>query len=209
MLVWLVAAVAVAMALGQSRAKAAPEFESITSSDRAFQVHYPKSLLTCSHRDGENPDVWSPEACAADIPVCDNSMHGGNVILCLAYPTSEFKGSELQAAAFAVSRIDNFTANECTQKWARSSTSDIHPEQIAGLKYQAARASETASSHVADQRVYRIFHKGACYELDVSLSIALDSAFATEDVPRKLTPAEREKIENTMLRALYGFRFLK
>jgi len=186
------------------------EFTSITSSDSVFRVRYPKSLLVCSHRDGENPDEWSPQDCAADIPVCDNSGHAGNVILCLASPTAEFQRSELQAAAFSVSRIDNLTgAKECLQKWPRTDTSDIHSEAIGGLQFQAAKARETGNSHVAEQHIYRIFHKGACYELDVNLTLALDTAFAPEDVPRKLTTAEREKIKDLLMRALRGFRFLK
>jgi hypothetical protein len=194
-------------ASAQTRAQ---EFASVTSPDRVFQVRYPKSLLVCAHRDGENPDVWSPEACAADIPVCDNSGHAGNVILCLAYPTDAFHGSELQAAAFSVSSIDNYaSAKECVQKWPRSNTSDIHSEEVGGLHFQAAKASETGNSHVADQRIYRIFHKGVCYELDLNVTTALDSAFAAEDAPRKLTEEERAKIKDALMQALRGVRFLK
>ena len=196
-------------AAAQSHAEAKPEFETLTSSDRTFQVRYPKSLVTCTRRDGENPDVWSPQDCAADLPVCDNSGRAGNVVLCLAYPASAFQGSELQAAAFAASTLDNFTERECTQKWPRSNTSGVHSEQIAGLKFQVAKAVETAASHSVDQHIYRIVHDGACYELDVNLSVALDSAFAAEDAPKKLTAAEREKIKRTLTRALEGFRFRK
>ncbi len=132
------------------------------------------------------------------------------MILCLAYPTDAFHGSELQAAAFSVSSIDNYAgAKECLRKWPRSNTSDIHSEEIGGLDFQAARASETGNSHVGAQRIYRIFHKGACYEVDVNLTIALDSAFAAEDKPRKLSPAERQTIEGTLMKAVSGFRFLK
>lgn len=191
----------------QTRAR---EFTSLTSSDSVFRVRYPKSLLVCSHRDGENPDEWSPQDCAADIPVCDNSGHAGNVILCLAAPTAEFQGSELQAAAFSVSRIDNLTgAKECLQKWPRADTSDIHSEAIGGLRFQAAKANETGNNRIAEQHIYRIFHKTACYELDVNLTVALDTAFASEDKPRKLSPAERHMIEGTLMKAVSGFRFLK
>lgn len=208
----VVAAAAVCASLpaaGQNRNAARSEFASLINSDRVFQVRYPKSLLVCSHRDGENPDVWSPESCTADIPVCDNSGHAGNVLACLAYPADEFRGSELQAAAFSVSRIENLGANECVQKWARSDTSDIHSERIGGLKFQAAKAVETENSHAAEQNIYRIFHKGVCYELDVSISIALNTAFAAEDAPRKLSAAEREKIKGALRQALGGFRFVK
>jgi hypothetical protein len=203
----LIAGLASQAASAQTRAQ---ELASVTSPDRVFQVRYPKSLLVCAHRDGENPDVWSPEACAADIPVCDNSGHAGNVILCLAYPTDAFHGSELQAAAFSVSSIDNYaSAKECAQKWPRSNTSDIHSEDVGGLHFQAAKAAETGNGHVAEQSIYRIFHKGTCYEVDVNLTVALDSAFAAEDKPRKLTPAERQTIQQTLIKAVSGFRFLK
>jgi hypothetical protein len=194
----------------QSRAKANPELQKFVSTDHSFEVRYPKALLVCTHLDGENPDVWSREACIAEIPVCDNSGHAGDVLACLAYPVAELGKTELQAAAFAVSRLDNLrSAKECETKWARSDTADVHGEQIGGLKFQVARALQTESSHVSEQNIYRIFRGGVCYELDVNLTTALDTAFAAEDVPRKLTAAEREKIKATLTQALEGFRFLK
>ena len=196
-------------ASGQNRSTAHPELTSFTDPDKFFEIRYPKSLLVCSHRDGENPDVWSPDSCISDIPVCDNSGHAGNVLACLAYPGGEFKGSELQAAAFSLSHIESLNADECAKKWARSDTANIHSEEIHGLKFQVGHAVETGNSHAADESMYRIFHKHACYELDVNLAIAQDSAFAAEDAPRKLTAAERDQIRNVLMQALDGFRFLK
>jgi hypothetical protein len=198
------------LAAGQSGAVAKPEFANFTSRDATFQVKYPQYLIRCEHLDAENPDVWSPEgACIASIPVCDSSGHAGNVLACLSYPTNEFRGSELQAAALAVSRLDSFGAAECTQKWTNRDTSDVHEERIHAVRFQAAKVAETQGSYVAEHTVYRVFHKGACYELDVNISTALATAFAAEDAPRKLTPAERDKIKISLTEALEGFRFLK
>jgi hypothetical protein len=192
-------------------AAARSELRAVTSADAVLQVSYPKYLVRCQHLDAENPDVWEPEnACAASIPVCDSSGHSGNVLVCLGYPVSDFQGSELQAAALSVNRLDNLgTASECRQRWARPNTTDVHSESIHGLKFEVAKAVETEASHVADHYMYRTFHKAACYELDVNISIALDSAFAAEDAPRKLTEPEREKIKAGLMEALRGFRFLK
>src|SRR5271165_1183941 len=197
-------------ALAQIRDPESKDFQTVSTPDRIFHVRYPETLEVCSHRDGENPDVWSPDICMADIPVCDNSGHAGEVLLCLAYPVGEYKKSELQAAAFAVSRIDNLrTASECTQKWPRSNTSRVRSEKVGGLKFEVAEAQESGNSHVNSETIYRAFHEGACYELDVNIAIAQDSAFASEDAPRKLTAAEREKVKVTLLQALAGFRFVK
>jgi hypothetical protein len=201
----------VPLAVGQSGAAAKPEFAYFTSRDATFRVKYPQYLVRCEHLDAENPDVWSPEgACIASIPVCDSSGHAGNVLACLAYPMNEFHGSELQAAALAVSRLDSFgAAAECTRRWTNRDTSNVHEERIRGARFQAAKVAETQGSYVAEHSVYRVFHKGACYELDVNLSTALATAFAAEDAPRKLTPAERDKIKISLTEALEGFRFLK
>ncbi len=146
----------------------------------------------------------------ADIPVCDNSGHAGEVMMCLAYPPGEFRKSELQAAAFAVSRIDNFrSASECTQKWPRRNTSGMHSEKISGVKFEAADAEESANNHANSETIYRTFHEGVCYELDVNVAIAQPAAFAPEDAPRKLTAAEREQVKSKLMQALAGFRFLK
>jgi len=207
----LFTAVAVfAVFLGSSSSRAQkPELSSVDSKDRIFHVRYPKSLLVCSHLDGENPDVWSPKECMAEIPVCDSSGHAGDVLMCLAYPSSEFRATSLQAAAFSVSRLQNLNAQECLHKWARTDTANIHEEKIGGLAYRAAKSQETASSHVAEQSAYRISHNQACYELDVTLVTATDTAFAVEDAPRKITSMEREKILDLLHQALAGFHFLK
>jgi hypothetical protein len=208
----LVSAFANAQAAGKKSSVAVrPELNVLTSHDENFQVKYPQSLVRCERLDAENPDVWSPErGCAAPIPVCDNSGHSGEVVACLAYPLDGFHGSELQAAAFSVSRLDGFSsATECVKRWASRDTRDVHAERIGALNFQMAKVAETETSYVADHSIYRTFHNAACYELDVNISIALPSAYAAEDVPRKLTDTERAKIKASLTQALHGFRFLK
>jgi hypothetical protein len=204
-------AVAHAQAASPKMATSRPVLSVFTSHDTDFQVKYPQLLIRCERLDAENPDVWSPPSgCAASIPVCDNSGHSGEVAACLAYPLDSLRGSELQAAALSVSRLDGFSsAAECKKRWARHDTHDIHAEQLGALTFQVGKTVEQEAGHVADRSLYRIFHGGACYELDVSLSIALASAFAPEDLPRKLTPAERARITALLTHALHGFRFLK
>jgi len=207
----LVPGLADAQAAGKKNAISPSEPAILTSHDGDFQVKYPQSLIRCERLDAENPDIWWPEhGCAAPIAVCDNSGHSGEVAACLAYPLDDFHGSELQAAAFSVSRLDGFsTATECAKKWASRDTREVHSEKIGALTFQTAKTVETETSHLADRSIYRIFHDATCYELDVNVSIALASAFAAEDVPRKLTDAEREKIKTSLTQALQGFRFLK
>lgn len=177
---------------------------------RIFRVRYPRSLIPCSHLDGENPDVWSPQECISEIPVCDNSGHEGNVLLCLAYPIKELPHTELQAAAFAVSRIDNLrTAHDCDTKFPRANTKYLPEEKIAGTRFDVAEAEESGSGHVNRENLYRAFHADACYEIDITLDFALDSAFAAEDAPRKLTPAQQQEVKSTLGLALQGFRFTK
>jgi hypothetical protein len=206
---WIIATLPITPLVCGQTGHPRPQLRSVTSPDKTFEVRYPASLLVCAHRDGENPDVWSPKECAAEIPVCDSSGHAENVLSCLASPMHEFQKSNLQAAAFSVSRLDNLSAAECQQKWPRANTSNLHTEQVAGLTLHAATAQESANNYVSEQLMYRVAHKGACFELDVNLTTALDAAFAMEDLPRKLTPDEQQKVKNTLLQALHGFRFLK
>jgi hypothetical protein len=216
--VFVIAVAVLASFLGFANAQTAgkknattSELAMLTSHDGDFQVKYPQNLIRCERLDAENPDIWRPEhGCAAPIAVCDNSGHSGEVGACLAYPLDDFHGSELQAAALSVSRLDGFSsATECAKRWASRDTQEVHSEKIGALTFQTAKVLETEASHVADRSIYRTFHDATCYELDVNLSIALASAFAAEDVPRKLTDAERDKIKASLTQALQGFRFLK
>jgi hypothetical protein len=198
-------------ATGQDHNSLKTGLGTFTSSGGIFQIKFPQNLVRCEHLDAENPDVWSPqETCMASIPVCDSSGHAGNVLACLAYPTSGFHGSELQAAAFAVNTLDSFrAAKDCMQTRTSGDVSDVHAEQIRGIKFQAGKVSETQGSYISEHLIYRTFYRNACYELDVNISTALDAAFAVEDKPRKLTPAERDQIKASLKQAMEGFAFLK
>jgi hypothetical protein len=197
--------------LPSKTAAAKAELSVLTSHEGDFQLKYPQSLIRCERMDAENPDVWSPpHGCAAAIPVCDNTGHSGEVEACVAYPLDDFRGAELQAAALSISRLDGFaTPGECTKRWASRDISDVHSEHIGASSFHAAKAVEAQTNYEADHAIYRVFHGAACYELDVNISIALPGAFAAEDVPRKLTGAEREEIKVSLTKALEGFRFLK
>jgi hypothetical protein len=207
----MVSGFAVAQLPSKKAAEAKAELSVLTSHEGDFQLKYPQSLTRCERMDAENPDVWSPpHGCAAAIPVCDNSGHSGEVEACVAYSLADFRGSELQAAALAVSRLDGFgTPSDCTKRWASRDVSDVHSERIGALTFQVAKAVESQTSYVSDHAIYRVFHGAACFELAVNISIALPGAFAAEDVPRKLTDAEREEIKASLMQAIEGFRFLK
>lgn len=181
-----------------------------TDAGKTIRTEYPRSLVRCEHKDGENPDVWSPEKdCASGIPVCDSSGHAGNVLACLAYPAEQLQGkrSELQAAAFSVSRIDSLHSEQECLRMADASTA--HAERIGGTRMEVANSVETETGHKAERSIYRVFHKSSCYELDITFSLALDAAFAVEDAPRKLTADERRKINDDLTVPLSKFRFLK
>jgi hypothetical protein len=195
----------------RNSAPAQPKPSTITIREGSFEIKFPLMLIRCERRDGENPDVWSPEhGCAASIPVCDNAGHSGEVLVCLAYPLDEFRGSELQGAALSVSRLDGYnSASDCAKRWPSRDTRDIHTQRIGTLSLQAATAVERETSHVAERYLYRVFHNRACYELDITLATALPSAFAAEDVPRNMTEEERRKVKASLMEALRSFRFLK
>ena len=85
---------------------------SFTSPDGAFQFEYPASLIRCAN-DPKQHGWWKPpESCEAYTPICsDFGGVSGGAIACIAYPAENMKGTNFQAAAFAVNEQKAMTTN--------------------------------------------------------------------------------------------------
>ena len=141
-----------------------------TSPDGTFAFEYPKSLIKCE-RDPKQEDSWIPaRSCEAVIPVCSYaSLTKDATIACIAYPAETLAGTNFEAAAFSVNKLDEATADE------RLQVTDPHPatshkEKINGVTFDVFDVGGVAAGSFLAADAYRNFHQNRCYELDLRVA---------------------------------------
>ena len=176
-----------------------------TSPDGMFAFEYPNSLIKCE-RDPKQSDWWIPaRSCEAVIPVCSYaSLTKDATVACIAYPGETLIGTNFEAAAFTVNKLDEATAEECLQ------ISEPHPatsgkEKVNGVTFDVFYVGGVAAGSLLDADAYRNFHQNRCYELD--LRIAFVSMGALD--PGTVKEFDGEAVHRSLKSVLNTFRFLK
>lgn len=143
------------------------------SPDGMFRFNYSRALVSCS-RNLNQIDRWLPDdPCNAYAPVCSNLFGDSTgTVACIAYPASEMKGSNFEAAAFSVSELKQTrTEAECL-KVEDPAPYVEHPryETVNGVKFKVTETDGVAAGNLIDAYVYRAFHRRKCYELDIRIA---------------------------------------
>lgn len=142
-----------------------------TSPEGTFRFNYPTAMVSCHKKSDET--VWLPDDCNAYTPVCSNfSCDSTGTVACVAYPADEMKGSNFEAAAFSVSELKQAgSESECLK------VDDPPPhvgqpqdEMVNGVKFEVIETDGVAAGNLLDGYLYRAFHKGRCYELDIRIA---------------------------------------
>jgi hypothetical protein len=179
-----------------------------TSPDGVFRFEYPDSLVTCK-KDAQQSGRWKPEeSCEAYIPVCSD-VHGDSAgtRMCVAYPASKMRGTNFQAAAFSVNRLQQAnTEAECLRvaepppHWKPS-----HAENINGVKFNVTHTDGVATGNLIDGYLYRAFHRNNCYELDIRISFSNPANFD----PGTVKEFDQDLVQHDLKAVLETFEFTK
>ena len=152
------------------------------SPDGLFAFEYPHSLIKCE-RDPKQSDLWIPaRSCEAMIPVCAYaSLTKDATVVCIAYPAETLIGTNFEAAAFTVNKLDEATADECLH------VTEPHPatsrkEKINGVTFDVFNVGGVAAGHLLAADAYRSFHQNRCYELDLRVAFVSMGGFEPGDV---------------------------
>jgi len=144
-----------------------------TSPDGTFRFDYSSTLVAC-RRHPKQTDHWLPaDSCNAYTPVCANvSCDSAETVACIAYPASEMKGTNFQAAAFAVNELRKATTEaECLnvpEPPPHVGTAQI--QVVNGVAFTVVEADGVAAGNLIDAYVYRAFHQNKCYEVDIRIA---------------------------------------
>src|SRR5215469_11144432 len=144
-----------------------------TAPDGRFRFDYSRALVAC-RRHPKQPDHWLlSDSCNAYTPVCANfSGDSPETVACIAYPASEMKGTNFQAAAFAVNELRKATTEaECLnvpEPPPHVGTAQI--QVVNGVAFTVVEADGVAAGNLIDAYVYRAFHQNKCYEVDIRIA---------------------------------------
>lgn len=185
------------------------------SPDGVFRFQYQDPLLTCSQRQTDRDSgnsIWQPEdSCTAYIPVCDEGDPRTVTLVCMGYSKAALERSQtFTAAAFSVARVRSAaTKTVClagSRYWANVPLPST-PVRIGGTEFMRFPLHDAGLSHYMGGTAYRVFHRGACYQLSLRTSTTNPGVF---DPPAKpLTPEQSQDIDRTLQYALESFRFLR
>lgn len=188
---------------GQQAGASGTGFRTFTSPDGAFQVNYSGSLVKCESDARGN---WKTYICLTYVPICNADPSGGTV-LCLAYPRGKTaQGTIFDSAAFSVTEItDADSQSKCLRlSDPPAQYQSVHPVTINGTEFVTAELGGVASGHVLDGDVYRTFHQGRCYELDIRI-VTYDG---TGYDPGTLKGFDLKPVKRSLQQVLASFKFL-
>jgi hypothetical protein len=125
----------------------------------------------------------------------------------MAYPPGGMKkGTNFQAAAFSVNELkDANTQPKCQVVAEPPPHGTFHTETINGVKFNVAEIDGVATGNLMDGYVYRTFHKGKCYELDIRIAF---SNIGNYD-PGTVKNFDSERVSRALKAVLASFKFLR
>jgi hypothetical protein len=197
-----------AMVAGQ----AAP-LQTFTSDDGAFQFKYSPKLVHCALQRAPNGhgSGWIPaDSCISQDEMCDDDDAGAVTIACFAYPKGEMKNKpEFEAATFFVARLPEGTAPQaCLEP---SKDWQVHKIENAMIGSVSGRLFHTGDRWMNGRQegdVYRVFHGGVCYQLDIEEATSDDDVHVTA-TSEEFTKQDRAEVRAQLKEPLDSFTFLK
>ena len=178
-----------------------------TGGDGTFRFKYPDSLIAC-RRNPDGPDHWLPTSCEAFTPVCSNyACDSESTAACVAYPADKLKGTNFQAAAFSVNKVKNaLTDLECLKvEEPPTQVGNARREMVGGVSFTVIETDGVATGNLLEGYVYRAFHSGTCYELDIRIAYS-NPAYAEPDTVKSFNlKAVHQRLQDV----LDTFEFVK
>lgn len=193
--------------IGQQSGPHQPGTVTFDSPDGTFRFNYSRALVSCQKSTSQS-DLWLPEnSCNAYTPVCSNySCDSSGTLACIAYPANEMKGSNFEAAAFSVSELKQAGSEAECLKVDEPPPHAGRPqvETVNGVKFEVTETDGVAAGNLMEGYVYRAFHKGRCYELDIRIAY-WNSAYAD---PGAVKDFDMKAVHDRLKRVLGTFKFV-
>jgi hypothetical protein len=206
----LVAVLTVCMCTAASAATA--ELKTYTSPDRKFQFEYSSTLTVCMRQRAPGGLLWGPEDCQDMAEPCGIERSSLKTTVCLAFPKRELKHYPVVSAG-------TFSVAEVTDRASERTCLDLSEYLFDGLATDRVRIHDTTylhvdrgyvgGSHGEDRSIFRAYHDGACYQIEVTIATAVGRVdLKPNDITAYLTE-DNLLVERRLKQAVDSFRFLK
>ncbi len=187
--------------------------QTFTSDDGAFQFKNSSKLVHCELQRAPNGhgSGWIPaDSCISQDEICDDEGAGAVTVACFAYPKGELKNKpEFDAAAFFVARLSAGTTSQAclepSKDWQVHKTANATIGSVRGRLFYTR--DQWMNGH-QDGNVYRVFHGGVCYQLDIEESTSDDDVHVTA-TSEEFTKQDRAEVLARLKEPLDSFTFLK
>jgi hypothetical protein len=200
-----------ATTITKSGSNGSDKYTTFTSTDAGFRFGYPVSFALYA---GKGSDKNST---SSYIPVC----HADSTA-CVMYPSGKYEGTNFGAAAFEAGEIvEANTEQKCLTFEALQIVrdSDRGPrqeyvltarpiEKINGIAFRVGRRGGAALGHLDENRFYRTFHNGRCYELSTNITWTSWAAFPPGTVKR-FTEKDEKQVFQTLKQILDSFELVR
>jgi|ERR1700733_12016807 len=198
MLTW---ALVLAFSLAQHGKEPGSQRQTFVSPDGVFRFSYSRAYIL-------NTKENANEVGVSYISVCSDGA------VCVVSRRSASEGTNFQAASFQEREIQDATTEVA---YLKGPPEDIPTYQlpkadqkrvIGGVVFTHGRTGEAGLGNYMSSDFYRVFHKGKCYEL--SLSIA-SSSFANFDpgTIKEFTREDEKRVQSDLVAIMDSFQFLK
>ena len=115
-------------------------------------------------------------------------------------------GTNFEAAAFSVSELKGTTQAECLKvREPPPHVGTARNETVNGVIFTVIETDGVATGNVIEGHVYRSFHRGKCYELDIRIAF-FNSAYAD---PGTVKDFDLEVVHRRLKQVLETFKFIK
>jgi hypothetical protein len=127
-------------------------------------------------------------------------------IACVAYPAANLRGTNFEAGAFSVSRLDATTVSECLSvPEPPPHVGTARTETVNGVTFNVTETDGVAMGNLIDAYDYRSFHGNRCYELDIRIAFANIGNFD----PGTVKEFDDKAVYSSLKSVLNTFKFVK
>lgn len=167
----------------------------------AFQFMYSDLLVRCP-----------ADSCNAYFPMCENGSEESTALSCFAYEKSGIKDRPtFEAGTFSVAELKDLTTQECGRlpegeffNARRKSVTVI----LNGVNFKQFELDEGMMSQGLERQLYRNFHHGKCYELNIKIA-AISPGVLEPGAGKEFSERDRNVVRDRLEQPLYSFKFLK
>ena len=168
-----IAALGLSLGWLNSLAQGPPALETFTSPDGSFQFVYPESYALLV---GESM-LRGTQGRHPVLPVCNFA----SAIACVIYPIAEQWDTRLEAAGFSVDKIAEAANESDCMSYAdpgarERGTGALTSVTLHSRSFRRAIATRRLPGHLQASEFYRTYRQQKCYELEVAVSLADETA---------------------------------